>query len=262
MTNTNAFVPDINWIAAVQIAGNILYFMGSVMIYLLLIHRLYSTFANTVYHLSHTTLTMICIMLIVQFLFMTTFCIDQNIGRLGMWFNVIAIGCLIFDILLKFVMVILFVGKLKQTVMMRLRLTTIPIDCGSRSVSIAESLNHKSYTKITNLMTKQAIIGMSIVLCSGLYLMISCIVPGDGEMATVCAYIAGAVEGVVIAYLLFLGLTFNDNMYIKVCGGCHRICHRCAQREFAYEISKDYIQMDELDLSQTYKQFEKNISSL
>ena len=45
------------------------------------------------------------------------------------------------------------------------------------------------------------------------------------ETELMADYMVRAVEGMVIAFLLYLGMGINDAEYMMVCGRCHRWCY-------------------------------------
>lgn len=253
----SSLVPELDWIVGIEIAADFFYFLSSLLIYLLLIDRLYSTFQHTIYQLTQSTLTMLFVMIGIQCLFMTAYCIDQWIDShtdSSIWYRVsggISACVLIFDILLNLFFFALFIRKLRQSVLMRLRL-----ECSdSRSRNIEDSLKQSSNTKMLDVITKQTIIGTSVSFCSvGLlgFLLPASIVEAfykDTEISIMFAYIARAAEGVLISYLLYLGLSMNDAAYRKACGRCHRNCYNYTQSTFKKEITKDYYLRDDLDAS-------------
>ena len=263
----------VDCIVSIEIIADVFYFASSVLIYLLLFDRLHKTFQDTSYRLTQTTMTLFYIMIVIQCLLMTAYCIDQYIDSHfnTIWLRIsgaISTCILILDILLNLFFLALFIRKLRQSVMMRLKLSIEDSGCDnqlSRCRSIDDSLNQRTHSKIVNVIVKQLLIGTPIIFCSVAFLMTAAIEEAfyeDSQISRILAYSSRAAEGVLISCLLFWGLSVNESTYKQICGRCHRSCYRYAQNQFKQDVTRDYYPMDELDLSQTYSQFAKNIQSL
>ena len=121
-----------------------------------------------------------------------------------------------------------------------------------QSVKLRLSMNVSAFsdrlnTRILDLITKQTIIGIPVIFCSGGFLMTEAITYAlykDSEVDYVIGYCCRATEGMSISLLLYLGLSLNDHLYRKLCGFCHRKCYQCAQSGFKKQMDKGYSMMD------------------
>merc|ERR1712173_319365 len=103
----------------------------------------------------------------------------------------------------------------------------------ARSMSIDDALDQHYNVRILDVITKQTLIG-TLITCSSTAFMVTTSVfyhflhPVDTDKEYMACYIARAVEGMLISYLLYLGLNINDAAYRKICSRCHMNCFGCA----------------------------------
>ena len=120
----------------------------------------------------------------------------------------------------------------------------------SLSDDIDDSLSVRSSTIILDVITKQTLIGTSIIICNVGFLLQASVEAAFLDQSSwiwMIAYMERAIEGVAVSCLLYLGLSVNDAAYQKVCSRCHRRCYDCARQRFKNELKRDYYQMQELD---------------
>ena len=111
-----------------------------------------------------------------------------------------------------------------------------------------------SNSKLLAVIVKQTLIGISVTFCNVGFLMTTCLmemVYDSGMTLYIVTYWASycvrATEGVVIALLLYIGLSVNDKAYQRVCGECHRKCHQCALHNFERKIDAEYQLMEDME---------------
>merc|ERR1712062_596023 len=87
----------------------------------------------------------------------------------------------------------------------------------------------KQNSKFVHVITKQSILGISVAMLSGSFSMTIFFTDGfhqETEIILMAAYIVRALEGMLVAGLLYIGLHFNEAMYKRVCGLCHKRCYQ------------------------------------
>ena len=128
---------------------------------------------SIVLHL-RSTLIFASFIISVQCLLMTLYTLDVGFNydetlSDSKWVHVgevLSASILTVDAVLNVFLFALFVRKLRQSVMMRLR-------SNSESMTVSDALNQKSNTKIVDVLTKQTLIGISVTFCSAGYMMMS-----------------------------------------------------------------------------------------
>ena len=204
-----------------HINADIFYFTCSVTLYIMLTHRLYSVFYDTLYKISKYFISFVVMMITIQIVTMTAymsiiaitecepkyFC--EVVSSLA---GVIALN----DYILNGILFTIFIRKLRQLVVARL---------GEND----NTMNLKHISGLLNVVVKQTIIGGNLVFVNQTFVTVSFIQfkwgsPSDWEWYLVSVYIIRGVEGCVVCCLLYLGLSINKKTYWKVCGGCHRCC--------------------------------------
>ena len=200
-------IQEIGWIAALEVSADFFGFFGWIMIYVILIERLYSTFKHTSYQLTRCTLTMVAIMMVIQSLCMVSYCTfvglvaTANPAFLRIS-SALSASVFINDILLNIFFFVLFIRKLRQSVIMRM--------VRDRCKSVDESLRERLNTKIVDVIVKQTLIGTTVIAISTGFLLTSCItyaINGESSKGGMFAYSYRAIEGVQITIVLYLGLS-------------------------------------------------------
>ena len=167
---------------------------------------------------------------------MITYCVLVGIDTINPDIIGFPEAILTVDIMLNVILIFVFVSKLRQSVMLRLRADT-------GSMSIDDALDQSSHVRIMDVMTKQMVNGTSLVGSSTAFLMTTAIMAAfftDSESSFMFAYSARAMEGTLISCLLYLGLYVNDSIYRKLCGFSHRYCYHCAMDRFKRKITNEY----------------------
>ena len=206
------------------------------------------------YRLNRSTLLFALIIMSLQCLLITAYCIIVAVQAIrhvhghsfsAFWYHFsgdISACILSVDIILNVFLFLLFVRKLRHSMMTRLRSDT-------ESMTFQDTMKQiKANTRILDVITKQTLIGTSVTFCSIGFAMTSFITETfgtDSPMKFTIAYAVRAVEGVMITALLYLGLYINDAEYKKLCGSCHRKCRSYGQRKVRYKVIHDYHLMDD-----------------
>lgn len=212
------------------------------------------TFQSTAYALPRTTLIGLSIGITVQALLMTTYCTGaffvltqtySTMTMLNFWFrfySALSAALFIVDVVLNLSLIALFVRKLRQSVTLRLAMD---------HSAFSDRLN----TRILDLITKQTIIGIPIIFCSGGFLVTESAAYAlhiNSELVYVIGYCSRAIEGVLVSLLLYLGLSLNANLYRKLCGWCHQKCYHCALSGFKKQVDQGYSMMHLDDVDSNY----------
>ena len=271
-TTNTSILPEIPWISTVEVFADIFYFLSSITIYIILIHRLHRTFKYTTYRLGRCIFIIFFIMITIQCLLMTAYCILlalENTARITetrfqlTWHRVlsaVSAAICISDVLFNLCLLALFIRKLKQSMMARIEFQPFGLsqkrdknDLKRFRLSVESSLSETSNMKTLHVITKLTIIGTAVTFCS-IGFMTSAVIldaayrPGQQAFVTTywSDYCVRAVEGALILSLLYLGLGLNETIYMRVCGCCHRKCFQCAQRRFKNEATHDYVRMEDM----------------
>ena len=252
LTGTS-LMTEIRWISYLIMAADFFYFSSSVLIYSILIHRLHSTFYNTIYGLSRSSVLFAIFIISIQSILMILYTLNvgfnyhQNASDGdSKWIHVggvLSAFILTLDAVLNFFLFALFIRKLRQSVMLRL-------DSDTESMTITDALSHKSNTKILDVITKQTLLGISVTFCSAGFTLTSFASEafgGETEWDYCKDYVVRSVEGVMISLLLFLGLQINAAAYKRVCGRCHQFCRNYRLKKIQKHMSKGYYPMNELE---------------
>eukprot|EP01084_Bolivina_argentea_P269337 457716_1 len=206
------------------------YYIGTVSIYIILVQRLYTTFRHSIYKLSKYVVGFIALLIITQSIWMFLFILNVLFYDCdtSFWCHVLGIQSaivVIIDYIINTMLLILFIKKLKDLLNSRF----------SESIDV-EHLNVNSLSKpnsrLLNLITKQTIIGILMVLTNQLFGTFVFFMTTWNHISSfsgylVFCYLLRGAEGSVVCYLLYVGFGINNAEYMKVCGCCHQTLSNC-----------------------------------
>merc|ERR1719361_1003878 len=132
------------------------------------------------------------------------------------------------DYILNAILFILFVRKLKQLVESQLTSSMSEMD-------LKQALDHRNHRHLLNLITKQAVIGTFVIVlnqsfATAIFITFAFGTAAEANSLVTFSYIVRAVEGVLIAFLLYIGLAMNEGDYYRFCKCCHSACYRLCVR--------------------------------
>lgn len=236
--------PRIFCILIIQTAADAFYFLYALLLYAILFQRLHCAFKQTAWPLSRRWFISLSVIMVIQLIQMIFYCINVLVTNCypAFWCvvsGVQAISFMMVHAALNIFFSVIFITKLRQIVM----------DGLVRSDwSLNTALDHKTNRKMVNVITKQSIIGISVTVISGgfaLSMFITDTFNAETDTDLMADYLVRAMEGLILMFLLYLGLAMNDECYQKVCGSCHRCCYDCAVRWFKQEVTEKYYVMND-----------------
>eukprot|EP01084_Bolivina_argentea_P312704 541389_1 len=235
ITNTNLFgKASLKSLVIIELFADIFYYTNSLLLYIILIHRLFSTFTNTSFAISVYFFYFISFQIMLQIILMTLYCMNLAIfncittawcNRLGVTASLITFN----DYILNILLFSLFVNKLRQLIVTKL--TAAVGEYNNMHMKINKALNNnKADNKLLNVITKQTVIGTFITLTNQAFA--TCIFitftfdsAEKAESSVMIAYLLRGFEGAFVCFLLYLGLIINNKEYMKICKLCHKGCY-------------------------------------
>merc|ERR1719242_581522 len=139
------------------------------------------------------------------------------------------------DGILDLLLFALFCYKLHQLARLR-------VEHDFRSMSIGSALSQNSNSRLLDVITKQTIIGLCVVIFNAGFAFAQFIMDHfstETPQNLTIVYSVRAVQGVIISMLLYLGLAMNDAEYRRVCGCCHRTFHDIGSNNLRRQITKE-----------------------
>eukprot|EP00484_Ammonia_sp_Unknown_P013028 CAMPEP_0197074516 /NCGR_PEP_ID=MMETSP1384-20130603/211149_1 /TAXON_ID=29189 /ORGANISM="Ammonia sp." /LENGTH=149 /DNA_ID=CAMNT_0042513357 /DNA_START=508 /DNA_END=953 /DNA_ORIENTATION=- len=136
------------------------------------------------------------------------------------------------DYVLNIVAFALFIAKLRQLVIIKLKSELKEYVGSKRTLNrgMTDALSVNDNNKLLVLITKQTVIGVFIIMVNQafatcVFITFTFETQAEAQASVVVAYLLRGGEGSVICFLLYLALAFNDNEYQKVCKLCHSACY-------------------------------------
>ena len=221
--------------------ADLLYYLGSILFYLIAINRVQYSFKTTMYELSYCTVSFFYILIFISFILSLYYTIivamtpKDNPGKASwpknFWTRfdtipLITIG--IIDFILNTSLLILFISKLKQLLSSKL----LNIDLYKQ-----RNRNHRIYKTSSNLlllMTRHTILfGFATITNQIWYITVILkfyIFPHFGYKDVnwhITNFCFRAIENTANCLVLFLSLQKNLKLYLFCCGCCHWNIQKC-----------------------------------
>ena len=223
-----SLLTNIAWIRTFRVSADIFYYINSVLLYSILVNRVFSTFNETMYEINWYFKLFIIAMISFQSLVMISYCLNLAIFNCDpdIWCKMLGYQSAVItanDYILNGILFILFIRKLRQLIVMRLH--------SDRSSNINSDHNNK----LLNVITKQTLIGISLTLSNQLFatfvfITYTWIDINKWDEYTSFDYLLRGIEGMTVCILLYLGLQINDTEYMKCCKHCHNACFDCCAK--------------------------------
>eukprot|EP01084_Bolivina_argentea_P104638 187357_1 len=230
ITNEN-LLTNTEWILIFHTGADVFYYMNTLTLYIILVHRLYTTFKNSMFQISIYLLSFITIFIFLQAVVMLSYCLNVAIFNCDPkeWCDVLGIQSAIItanDYILNGILFILFIKKLRQLVLMRVRYDSIT------NFTKDKNNENNQNIKLLNVITKQSIIGVSLTLANqafatAVFISFTWGTVNNWDKYLMIDYLSRGVEGVCVCCLLYLGLHINNDEYMKTCKYCHNACYNC-----------------------------------
>lgn len=118
------------------------------------------------------------------------------------------------------------------------------------------ALEQEQNSKFVHVITKQSILGISVAVLSGSFAMSIFVADGFNEETDIdlmICYIVRALEGMLVAGLLSIGLYINDSQYKRLCGICHKRCYQWSAGRLERTVAKKGYYLMEDDESDAQK---------
>ena len=272
ISNTNILSHRILSVIIAHVFADVFYYTSSLTLYILLIHRLFSTFTNTAYAISKWFYYWISVQIIIQIILMLIYIImlilydcRSTIGCrvMGICASVIMIN----DYILNIVCITLFVKKLRQLMVAKLKGEVSEWMSPDKSVKSCVKEMIKENTLNNNLLTvitKQTVIGIFVTLTNQAFATCIFIVftfdsAQEAGSLVMVAYLLRGGESAFICVLLYLGLQINEKEYNRLCKCCHRACKnfcrfltaKSVKRRVRYSAAakrnNDYVAMEDVE---------------
>jgi len=249
----------VQWVTLMEILADIFYYFNSLLLYFILIHRLYRTFDKSSYSISRRVFQWIGFQMLLQLILMTIYLLNLAVHncettkwckRLGITAALIMAN----DYILNAILFTMFLRKLKQLV--ESQLTSSMSD-----MSLSQAMDHRNHRRLLNLITKQSVIGTFVIIFNQMFATCIFIIfafegskfNAKSDLGLVrIAYILRAVEGIFICVLLYFGLAMNEKDYHRFCRCCHKACFsivrktttRNVERSFSV-LNMDYVELED-----------------
>ena len=225
---------DIEWILASRIMADIFYHINTTALYIILVHRLHTIFNKSMYQISTPFLWLIACFISFQCAIMISYNANTLVFNChtALWCKMKGIQSAIItlnDYILNALLFVLFIKKLRQLVAMRVRYDSmINFDKHSQQ-------GNERNIRLLDTITKQCIIGVSLTFINQLFATTVFAIrtwkqTTHWDPYLVEIYLIRGAEGVFVCGLLYLGLQFNNNEYMKICRICHNECYDCILR--------------------------------
>ena len=230
---------DHNIISYFRLVADILYFLGTLILYLLFAGRLYLTFQGTQYQLKKLTLTVVIFIVsiatiseIFYIIFLVLQLLDVKLAESLLFYTMVIIA--VSDIIMNVLFLSLFLRKLKHVVVCQsenkfaedLLLSKDSVD--SPSINSTDSYLVDlgvSQLKFINVMTKMTLLsGISMVIYEiHLFYLVSLFMWfSDESWAYIVGYSSRTFYILSATICIFLNFEINESIYHRICGRFHR----------------------------------------
>ena len=211
--------------------GDLLYFNGSIVLYIILIYRLYSSFKSTIYAISRCAIIFFAISLILCSIIMLVYCIEIMVIydiTLGGYLWICIMG---FDLFLNISMLTLFIYKLKQIIVDYYQIN-------KELIMNEDGMNLQSHQKgHVQLIAKISNLGLFTILFNQLFYV--CAIYEDlfktngfgRDLFPFITYSFRNIEGVINCVVLVLTFAMNEKLYFRMCRCCHGICENICLKD-------------------------------
>ena len=247
LSNTDLLSHKLLSVEIIHVSADVFYYVSSLSLYIILIHRLYSTFSDSAYQASKWFYYWVSLQIFSQIILMIIYIIilirndcqtKRGCNKMGWTASLITAN----DYILNIVCVTLFVIKLRQLVFTKLNTEVIVIMSQNsrskqkRQQSVDTCVNgvieDSKIDTLLTVITKQTVIGIFVTLtnqafvtCIFIRLMFEHEDLEKVDITVMIAYVLRGVEGVFICFLLYIGLQINEKEYNVSCRYCHKTCY-------------------------------------
>eukprot|EP01084_Bolivina_argentea_P153351 267397_1 len=233
----------------VIILSDILYYIGDIALYVLLISRVYFTFHDTVYAITKPTIALFAMLISIFTLAAIYFCfiifcfmigIIKDLSAEAQYNEPVAIILDISDLLLNVSLIALFLFKLKQLTASiydidnpELHSSFLSDNGESKKVSI--QINSKQ-SRLIMLISKHTVLG-SLVVVANQFWWIGYIVVNDIwhksslNQYSGLIYVMRGIENFINILVMYLSLKINNFIYNKLCFICDHCCYQCVVQD-------------------------------
>lgn len=263
VTNTELLGPTaVPWGTYCMITADVCYYTTSLLLYNILTHRLFKTFANTAFAISNRWYYWIIFQLVLQPIIMIIYLSILSFDNCNteFWCNMLGVFAAILtanDYTLNAVLISLFVRKLRQLIVTQLKYEIAdksppnsPRSTTASVVSRAIDNNGNSQKELLRLVTKQSVLGTFLVLINQAFATaIFCVFTFSStntinSLVVISLLIRGA-EGSFMGFLLYIGIGINSNEYMKICKTCHDLCYNLCIKMTAKKVNKAVMKHNE-----------------
>ena len=277
ITNTELLgLTSLAWVTDMEILADVFYYTNSLLLYIILIHRLFKTFSNTAFAISNWFYYWISFQIIFQAFLMTVYLLILSIDncrhqiwckRLGLTASLITAN----DYVLNIILFSLFVKKLRQLIVTKLSSEIFEYqndesdedyDEESREMTpvtprnMAKALDNNANNNLLTLITKQTVIGTFVTLTNQAFATCIFIVftfesAQKADSLVMIAYLLRGGEGAFICFLLYIGLGMNSDDYMRMCKWCHKACYNLCINVTTRNVDKavvndDYVRLQDM----------------
>eukprot|EP01084_Bolivina_argentea_P104107 186442_1 len=219
--------------------ADIFFFISNLLLYTLLLSRLYFTFQYSQYQISNKFIIFIVILMLIVLALIIFYCafLVPQYGITKQFFP-FAISLMITDIIINMLLGGLFGYKLYQTVKSQQNQLFMQVgladDSSLSSNSSNMSVNEVSSTDINNsqrrlvlLITKHTILSIIIVTINQLFWVLEVIniFYKQNEFTYCLTYGIRTFQCMVITFILYLNCQLNHQLYHSMCNYCHVRCY-------------------------------------
>ena len=247
----------------IEAIGDMFYFASTLLLYIILINRVYSSFKLSAHAMSNKSIFFWIIVISILIILMMAYCVQLMVIyslELNVYFW---ITVTMYDIFLNIAMMILFTYKLKKIVVssydhhgssLEDSLITATHEHSVTLSYVSEIELDQNKRKYVQLIAKITVLGLMSILCNqSLYNMAIwyAFVKGGGygqELLPFITYTMREMEGVVNCFILYLSFSINEKLYGKVCGLCHKLCYKICAYQTKEKIRKSVVSINDMNL--------------
>ena len=222
--------------------------------YTLMINRLYMTFKETSYRLSHEsiifylitmTILVLCNLLWYGLIVVYKFNGNNYTQTISKVNSLCMLGCVVGNMLIGYTIIFMFVKKLLLLMysVTNGELNTVNNVYSVSSESDANNIRYQSYsTKILHIITKVTL--LSVIACTAfqplfIWTIITDYIGVEHYLSMTVTWMLRVVASFVEIFMVFLTFPFNQNIYDFVCYKCHRKCFETFSKIAQKKVHKD-----------------------
>ena len=225
------------------VVADIFYFTLIVLLYVIIIDRVYTTFNKTIYQLNKYIVilfgVLVFMIMICQFIYLGlyAFKIGTEKERDVFWFAIVS-----FDIIMNITLLVIFIKKLRALIIDFTDTKALSVNLLDKN---DKNSNNRTY-KFLKLMTKVFVLTIYIVIFNqfpGLFdIFCVYILKESNNFIKGLGYFMRSIQGFINCIVLYLTFKINDSLYHKLCCLCDHMIYMCLTKDTQKLLNKKFAQ--------------------